>query len=427
MKEKLKNFIGKHGVRLLLKYFCLMTTRNFLAYIKLFYHKYLLRKKIHNMLFIGQVHSPHFKSFHNNIVNKICLPNTYIHNIYVCSFPVLAYVWFGLIFDRAKYPQIKIDIEEWENDIFLNGKNNIKYLNKIVNKTIRNNKIDTIWIHDLQSGGYLLDLDTVSNEKIIITLYGNDLYFFKNYKIHSERISSILDKTSLLHTETLRDQLISRNTFSYGGDFLPIISATASTINSDLKPEIVIDKEYFLIVKGSYRFRSTLIDFFKILQDEKDFYINKKIIIFGASPEDTLNAYRLNHVCGLNIETTKVISNLELMNLMKKSIFHLSATLSDGVANTCKEAVINDCIPIITNHNGFKELIDLDYRQYLITNLKNGAELTRQIDAIHNNKVLRDKIKEKLLANVKNYYSINKNVIFINHICNFLSGSRDNF
>jgi hypothetical protein len=387
-----------------------LATRNLIWKIKFFYNIFFLKKNPITILHVGQIHSPHFLLTYNNIVKDTFDERFYVLNYLMCSYPVISTINVGIVYDLFNYRyKYRKTLDEWDFKLFNYAENVIECVSKRIEKIIRTKSVNLIWIHDLQSGGYLfLDVMNILDNKIpvVATTYGNDLYFFKDIKSHNFKISQLLSRINLLHVETIRDINIATNEFNYNGLMTKNFSATGHVVNFDEYENIYRGgKDIYLLIKGSYKYRSTLIDFFRLIESNYSFLLGKKIVIFGGSDEDFFSALKLKDKFKLDIDCYRFINHSEVLALMERSKYHLSLTLSDGMANTCKEAVIKGCIPIVTIHNGFSELISDDYKKFLIYESKDLYGLFPSLHEIDSSQVLGNLILKSLVVNVNGYYS----------------------
>jgi hypothetical protein len=387
-----------------------LVTRNVIWKIKFFYNIFFLKKNLITILHVGQIHSPHFLLTYNNIVKDTFDERFYVLNYLMCSYPVISTINVGIVYDLFNYRyKYRKTLDEWDFKLFNYAENVIECVSKRIEKIIRTKSVNLIWIHDLQSGGYLfLDVMNILDNKIpvVATTYGNDLYFFKDIKSHNFKISQLLSRINLLHVETIRDINIATNEFNYNGLIAKNFSATGHVVNLGEHDDTYDgDKDIYLLIKGSYKYRSTLIDFFRLIESNYSFLLGKKIVIFGGSDEDFFWALKLRDKFQLDIECCRFIKHSDVMNLMGRSKYHLSLTLSDGMANTCKESVIKGCLPIITVHNGFSEIIPEGYKKFLVHEPNNLYGLFPSLHEIDSSHVLRSLILKSLVVNVNDYYS----------------------
>ena len=272
---------------------------------------------------------------------------------------------------------------------------------------------DIIWIHDLQSAGYLLAESLPKDSIICLTTYGNDLYFYRNSEIHQNKIKSILSVVNFLHVETIRDKKIAIE-LGYSGEFFPIASATLNSYKLETD-NLALNKikSNFLLIKGDDGIRTLNKNFYKLLLKRPDQLRGKTIIVFASSDLDKYYAAKL-HALNINILCLGKLPRHVFLKLLDKSKFFLSLTLSDGIANSVVEAVSLNCIPIITRHNGCMELFSKDELIQLINiNLNfNDTDLSKII-YLENNQTLIYDILLDLRYGINEYFSKDKQSLFL--------------
>lgn len=361
------------------------------------------------ILHIGQVHSTHFSSLNRWVRSRLRKHGIAQYGYLVCSYPalVLDADVRDFVFDYRKYfHRHGTRKTDWEDDLYFAAENNLGFVRRKIAQVLSSWKPDLIWIHELQSGGYAA-IDAIngscSNVPLVCTVYGNDLYFFHDHSKHRERLKAILGRTEFLHCETSRDVGIAK-LLGYRGALGPVCSATFRVYEKDwLKKHKASERDVFLLVKGSYRLRSELGWLFRSIESDPKYFEEKKIIIFGASREDSFFSEKIKGQFALNIECVDTVPQPRLLEMMARSKYHLSLTLSDGVANTCAEAVLQGCVPLITQHNGFGELVDQRILSHIVVDLTRFSLV--EIISLIESRNLRNEILSAIADAIYDYFS----------------------
>jgi hypothetical protein len=356
------------------------------AKINLFYNLFIntRQSKILKISIIGPIHSPHLKNFlitiNNNFKKKYKInfqlinsdPNSYVHNFNI-NYQIIDKGIYYLLGYRSNY-------DEWLENIFNEGKNILEnYTKSYLRISIYKYKPDIIWIHDLQSAGYLIESDIfwlrreLSNIKICCSIWGNDLYYFYEDNLHLKRLKSILLNIDFLHAESYRDEKIARS-IGYKGIMLPVCSVTLNNIDffARLNQYNLSDskKDIYVLIKGSYFLRTNMIYFYDQLSDNHEFWKEKKIVIIGATSENIFFLRKLKNRHFLNLEIYGSMSHEMYLSFLRRSRYHLSCNLSDGIPNTVPEAVYSNCIPLFTNHTGLVDLLPIDIKNHISYDLE---------------------------------------------------------
>ena len=317
------------------------------------------RKRI---VIIGPVHSQHIQNFLLKIgevtnkkkINILLInsdPNSFTRSNQIAS----------IIIDTSIYKLLgnSVSKEVWIQRIFLNAENSFNRLSIFfIKKIVFWFKPDHFWIHDLQTGGYLaLSLFEVLKSlkvKTYAAVWGNDLFYFVDSQNHKRKLEVLLPKIDLLHIESARDIVIANN-LGFKGEYLPISNITLTDLDKFDKyksTSVSITKDIYILLKGSYYLRSNMFPLLYDLGKNHRFWKNKKILIVGPSIEDTFHFDKVKNQFGLQIQFLSNVPNHEYMNILKRSKYHLSMNLSDGIPNSALEAVYSDSIPVMSKFTG---------------------------------------------------------------------------
>lgn len=352
-------------------------------FIKYVILKLVARKK--NTIYvtiIGPIHSIHLKNFiftFKKIVGtkkKVIFqlinsdPNSIVQNFNTETIIIDASIYTILGYRK--------DTIHWQKNLFLYAINDISTtIKNYVFKNIIRFEPDYFWVHDLQSAGYFISdkiemyIRSLSHTKFIASIWGNDLYYFNDLELHNIKLRQLLNYFDFLHAESDRDEKISRK-LGYSGIILPICSITLNDIEkfNNIKNSIYSnEKEYFLVISGSYYLRSNLFYLIDQIDQNPTYWINKKIVLIGASESDNFFFNKLIYKHSLKVEIFEYVTNDSLIKLFKKSKFHLICNLSDGIKNTIPEAVYANCLPIFTNNTGLTTMLPIEYSNLIVYKL----------------------------------------------------------
>ena len=301
------------------------------------------------VIFCGQTHSPHFRSFEQQFIK-------YNKDPYftICTYPNRDNNLSKCIFDHSLSVILNrnIGIDAFYKEMYLEAKNSVYHI-RFANFLIKYLKPNVLWLHDIQSSSYFLDDDVIKNTQVLCTTaYGNDLKFFKHSEMHYNLIKRVLRKSDFLHIET-HDEL-----HGYEEDIKNACVVEASATlrihhNDEIQPDADAKKVDLLIRAGmSYRINSYPI--YEFLSDSKQKLKEKKIIVFDASPHEIYLFQKLAIECDLDLAVFPRLSSDKLLELLKTSKFLINNTFSDGVSNLSVEAIMNGCLVITTQMNGIK-------------------------------------------------------------------------
>lgn len=313
------------------------------------------------LLIIGPTHSNHLRNFslrlsevdHSRFIRTLNI-NSYPYSTVNSFFKRKLLIDYPLyfIFGNGFYKS------GWEKELLINAttsfNSHIIWLLQVVIKVYKPKKV---WIHDLQSGGYLFNSIFDSSDlniQVFASAWGNDLFMFANAPEHRSKLKELMAKINYLHVESHKEKNLAID-LGFKGEILPVSNVTMTSIdlyNSYFKNLNSNEKEIFVVIKGSYFLRSNILAFILQLSSSIDFWRDKKIIIINPSEEDSFHFNKLKYEYSLQIELIKELSRENFVKLLSKSKFHLILNISDGIVNSATEAVFVGCIPVISSTCG---------------------------------------------------------------------------
>jgi len=367
--------------------------------------------EIIKIAFIGPVHSSHFKNFKKTLENNF-YNDTKKTFMYVNSYPTESQKDFSmeLTIDKGLYNFFGYRSKKaisWSKELTLNANHNLNYFNKnLISQSLIKFKPDFIWIHDLQSGGYLANhfIDHLKNSlpncKVIASIWGNDLYFYFEHPLHQIQLKLLLCHVDYLHGESPRDAKIAKE-LGFNGNVLPESSITMTDINEleSLNNNSVKEKDIFLCVKGSYYLRSNLSLIFNEINSYPKYWKNKKIVFVGSSEEDNFYIRKIKTKHKLDIDYFSWMSFEDYINFLRRSKFHLVCNLSDGILNSAAESAFTDSLPIFSRDTGLCEFLDKE----LISNITYDFKDVSFISLLEN-LVNNDILYQSNLNSIKHIY-----------------------
>ena len=352
------------------------------------------------VVFIAPLNSQHFKSFllafEKNFDKKRSLEILLINSApeYFVSFFDLRY----RVLEKGIYYLLgyRSNPIQWRNDIHHLAYNNlVKFAETFIENQINKFKPEIIWLHDLQSSGYLINnvLGNLkinhSNLDVYGSVWGNDLYHFCGHPAHHLELKALLPKIDYLHTEAVRDERIASN-LGFSGQMLPVCSITLNTIDNYFKISKKIKKyktrDIYILLKGDYPYRTNLNYFFDHMKNFPNFWINKKILLIGPSEENRFRCEKLVFENNMMIDILNSIDHEKYINFLSRSKYHLSCNLSDGIPNSAAEAVFAGCLPVFSTHTGLVDLLNKKDQKEIVYNLDqcDFTSLFRDLDGSSN-------------------------------------------
>jgi hypothetical protein len=398
-------------------------------FVILLFHKIYHSKNRVHIAFIAPIHSPHFVNFLHKVEQHFVNDNIKI--IQINSDPNYLKRDFSfnkLIIDGSIYTLFGyyLSREVWQKTLFLNAVNKIGSISvRYIALNIACFKPDILWIHDLQSGGYLVDnfIDHFRKNNASATIcgsvYGNDLYFFENSPLHNNKLRCVTKNLDFLHIESEREKAISRK-LGFTGKFFPVSNITMTDVqnlrNLESDSKLAI-KDIFVVIKGSYFWRSNLLCILDEIERDFTFWKNKKIYVVNVTDEDIFHLLRVRNKLDLDLDYSKAIPHKDFVSLLIRAKFFLTLNLSDGIPNAVVEATYVNCIPVFSNHTGLSNslnnhishLIVFEFAKvnfkHLFTKLSDLNEvdvifLINSLKMIFENNLFNDRIQRGILDDV---------------------------
>ena len=226
-----------------------------------------------------------------------------------------------------------------------------KFLAREINKF----QPDVVHIMETQHAGYLTDraLTAVqSKPRVILSIWGSDLFWFQRFTNHRTRIKSVLKKVDLLVMECHRDREFAL-TLGFKGEFFESMPATGGMNTALLaqKARLIPAKERrWIAVKGYSGFVGQGKDAIRVISEIESQITDFSVIVYSAGLGTQWFARGLKKKMGsrLIIARKHKLSNNDIEGMFLKSRVALGLSLSDGLPATVKEAMCMGAFPVQT-------------------------------------------------------------------------------
>jgi hypothetical protein len=275
-------------------------------------------------------------------------------------FKYLGFVDFILCF---LFRKIKVDIKRLLLRYCLSA-NRFKYVHAI----------------EIQGAGYLyasLPKTILDRNTLILTNYGSDVIFYRNFPEHRIKINSVLSIAKLYSAECQRDYEIALS-MGFVGKFLPCIPNAGGFTDNTFDLNVTPSEERNLIVAKCYGGIFGLGE--SIIEALSTFLVGKthiKVIIHSVTKDLFEKSNKLledfpGQVIVYN--TSKKIPRNELLKDISNAKIYIGASRSDGISTSFLEAICLGAYPIQTNSSCANEWIARGFVGTLI-NLENESIL----------------------------------------------------
>ena len=230
------------------------------------------------------------------------------------------------------------------------------FRSKILAREIKTFQPDIIHIMETQHSGYLANKalkKSQTDSKIILSIWGSDLFWFQKFKRHRSKISSVLKMVDLLVMECNRDRETALG-LGFGGTFSVNMPATGG-LNTGLLRERALEQptvtRKLIAVKGYSGFVGLGTEALKVIELVESELNEFSVMVYSAGLRTLWQSRGLRKSMGERIQVVRKhkLSNLEIEEMFLKSRVSLGLSLSDGLPATVKEAMCTGAIPIQTS------------------------------------------------------------------------------
>jgi glycosyltransferase involved in cell wall biosynthesis len=191
-----------------------------------------------------------------------------------------------------------------------------------------------------------------SKPRVILSIWGSDLFWFQKFAKHRTRIKSVLNKVDLLVIECHRDREFALR-LGFEGEFFESMPATGGMNTALLaqKARLTPAKERrWIAVKGYSGFVGQGKDAIKVISEIESQITDFSVIVYSAGLGTQWFARGLKKKMGsrLIIARKHKLTNNDIQEMFLKSRVALGLSLSDGLPATVKEAMCMGAFPVQT-------------------------------------------------------------------------------
>jgi len=272
----------------------------------------------------------------------------------------------------------------------------------LLRRVIKKTKFDLIHVLELQHAGYLL-LDTQLSPnlpKVFITNWGSDIYWFRQFPKHRERIIELLGIANIYSAECDRDIKIVRE-LGYTGQVKPVVPNSGGIDVQHLPPNFrPPSQRKKIIVKGYTGFMGRALVAIDALENVVDCLEGFEVMIYSASLRARLRAIRFKMRHGVSVRIVrKRTSHVDMLKLFSESRVYIGMSLSDGISTSLLESMATGCYPVQTNSGCACEWVTESSGS--LVRLDNIQEIREQLREALTNNVLVDEAAKINLATIR--------------------------
>ena len=229
------------------------------------------------------------------------------------------------------------------------------FRSKLLAREIKTFQPDIVHIMETQHSGYLAYKalkKSQTNSRIILSIWGSDLFWFQKFKRHKKKLTRLLSLVHLLITECHRDEELARK-FGFMGQCLHGVPASGGFDHKDFSkflPDNPPSKRRTISIKGYSGFVGLGPTAIRGLKSISSYVKNYEIVIYSASPYSKLVARRVKLATGLEIKVylKHSLTPIQMQDLFLRSRVVLGMSKSDGLPATIKEAMFTGAFPVQT-------------------------------------------------------------------------------
>lgn len=318
---------------------------------------------------------------------------------------------------KVHYGYSILPILTWAIDLVLKN----KFRGYLITRLLEKFEIDVVHVMELNHAGFITYSSKSFRESSTIykvaTVWGSDIFWFGQFEGQRKKLGKLLPKIDLLISECKRDENLSRN-LGFNGKFFNS-PALFGFPESELNAQFLLpSKRNLILVKGYESFAgraSMALDALVALESNlNDFEIH----VYSTTWKTRKLIKKIRRTSNLKIVyyKKKQLTSNQMVELFRRSRFHLGVSLSDGVPASLLEAMISGCFPIQTDTSCAEQWIENDKSGILvepkvekikdaITKALRDDQLVDQA-AIINQKLAREKLNQDYVAsNLSEIYS----------------------
>jgi glycosyltransferase involved in cell wall biosynthesis len=226
-----------------------------------------------------------------------------------------------------------------------------------IRKSILTFAPDLIHVMETQNGAYPLQLALRNlknsgfvSPKVLLTLFGSDLFWFSKFERHRKKIAEVLPNVDYLALECERDKKLA-NQFGFRGSYLPIGPvARGIPENQIYVSEDKTNRRGSIAIKGYSGKWGQAPLAIQAVSLSSDHLTGMVIEIFSAEPGAIRAAKKFLKPLGIKYILHKKgrLSHPEVLELLRRSELYIGLSRSDGLPSSMLEAMSQGAFPIQT-------------------------------------------------------------------------------
>ncbi len=224
-----------------------------------------------------------------------------------------------------------------------------------LNRVLNRNQFSKIHAIEIQHAAYLLYSALPRNvvlNNIIVTNWGSDIYFYRQFPEHSEKIRKTLSMASYYSAECMRDYDLARE-FGFTGANLPLVPNSTTFSEEHFNLTFAGPRERHQILMKCYGstfgYGETLLE---ITHEVLSNYPELTVYAYSVTEELVEKARKIKEIYRDRFRYTTVSSPIthdEMLAEFSQSRIYIGASKSDGISTSFLEALATGAFPIQTS------------------------------------------------------------------------------
>ena len=238
--------------------------------------------------------------------------------------------------------------------------------------------------------------------KWVYNIWGNDLFYFKEFSKPKAQIKEVLKRMDYLFSDCERDHEIALD-IGFNGEFLGVFP-TGGGYDLDKYDKFLKEssERITILIKGYEHEFGRCIKVLEAIITMKSELLDYNIVVFGANEKVEVFSKKNNLDNWDNLIIYKHRAHAEILKLMGESLIYIGNSISDGMPNTLLEAIIMGVFPIQSNPGGgTAEMITHGVNGFLINDAEDFSEIKMHIKQVLKDPILLKSGVDYNLENIK--------------------------
>jgi len=264
----------------------------------------------------------------------------------------------------------------------------------ILRKVLLKYNFEFVHALEIQGAGYLyseLPKDIIDRNKLILTNWGSDIYFFSKDKNHHEKISNAVAIAAYYSAECERDYDLLKN-YNFTGVELPCIpNGGGFSLDEINSVKSATSSRTLILCKGYGGMFGQAQLAIPAITSALIKYNSVSVFFYSVTSDIEHLILSLQNKFGKRVQYSTVSSPLsreKLLNLFCKARVYIGCSKSDAISTSFLEAIVCGAYPIQTNTSCANEWISKGVAATLVG--LSEAELTKTLDQVLDDNKLVD-------------------------------------